>query len=122
MARKIIILERAGDPASANFNDLHFRYVLWADVPSARQSYFADANKSTLVKDATAGEKSSITSGAILEHSDITNYPAGTSVANIKADLINKFNDFQNSVNSFNPFQFYGTFYDGSTWTTGGVS
>lgn len=122
MARKIIVLERTGELTSVNFNDLNFKYVFWADTPSARQALFADATKGTAVKDASAGEKSAITSGTILETVGSAFYPAGTSASSIKADLIVKFNAFQSAVTNFNPFQYYGTFWDGTTWTNGGVS
>lgn len=116
MSRKIIIQERINEPS-----DFSFRYVFWADVPSTRQSFYADAAKTSVVKDASGSELSAIQTGAILERQDNAFYKAGTAVAVIKADMILKFNEYQAEVTARNPFQFYGTFWDGSAWTNGGA-
>ena len=116
MARKIIIQERLGEPS-----DFNFKFVLWADVPAARQSFYADVNKTTTVKDALAAELLAIRQGQILEKQNSASFPAGTTGNQIKTDLIAKFNQFQSEVNSLNPWQFYGTFWDGTIWTNAGA-
>lgn len=117
MARKIIVQERLGEPS-----DFNFKYVFWADVPAARQPFYADATKTSVVKDISAQELSDYRAGKFLEKSDLASYAAGTTAAAIRADLINKFNAYQTQVTAFNPFQFYGTTWDGTSWTNLGAS
>jgi len=117
MARKIIILDRVDEPG-----DFNFRYVLWADVPSARQPFYADPLKTSLVKDVTAGELSALRAGQIIETSGTSTNPASATQNSVKADLIARFTVFQAQVNGNNPWKFYGTFWDGTTWTAGGAS
>lgn len=115
MAKKIIVLERLE-------NDLSFKYAFWATVPSARKPYYANSSATSVYKDISAGELTSIQDGSIAEKVDIGTYASGTSVASIQTDLISKFNEYQNFITNFNPFIQYGRFYDGSSWTAGGVA
>lgn len=112
MARKIIIQERINEPS-----DFSFKAVFWADVPAARQSIGADATRTSVVKDATVAELDALKSGAVQEKQEIFQYVAGTPIATIQADLISKFNVFQALVNSTNPGRYYGTSWDGNSWT-----
>ena len=120
MARKIIIQERINEPS-----DFSFRYVLWADVPAARQSFYADPAKTSSVKDATASELVALRTGAVLEQSDTAFFPAGTTAAVIRTALIARFTTFQDRVTAENPWRFYGTsadFVSGAwVWTAGGA-
>jgi hypothetical protein len=111
MARQIIIQERVNIPS-----DFSFRYVLWAAVPTARQSFYANPAFVTTVKDATTAEVAALQSGAVVELQQVGNYVAGTPIASIQADLINKFNAFQAQITATNPWQFYGTSWDGTAW------
>ena len=115
MAKKIIVLERLE-------TDLVFRCAFWLTVPVARKPYYANPNLTSQYKDATAPEIDLLKDGSILEHVEEFNYSSGTSVASIQTDLISKFNDIQNRVTNFNQFQQYGRFWDGTSWTAGGVS
>jgi hypothetical protein len=109
--RKIIIQERVNEPS-----DFSFRFVLWATVPAARQSQYADATKVSVVKDITAGELTSFRSGEFLEKQETAHYLAGTPIATIQADLIARFNTYQAQVTASNPWRFYGTSWDGTSW------
>ena len=126
MARQIIILEDitpnrgAGDP-------LVYRYVMWLSVPSARQLYFANPAAVSAVSKgpnpATAGELTAIQSGAILEQVETINV-IGMTLTQIEAALVTRFNAAQALLNSGsgNPFDHYGSFWDGSSWTVNVVS
>ena len=46
----------------------------------------------------------------------------GASAAQIKADLQARWQTFQNEIANANPWLYYGTFWDGTSWTTGGVA
>lgn len=117
MARKIIIQERLDEPS-----DLNFRYVLRADVPLARRPYYADAGKVSLLKDATAEETQEVKTGAVIEREGKASFAAGTQTAAIRAQLVNVFGVFQAEVDGHNAFKFFGTYWDGVSWTNGGVN
>lgn len=112
----IIILERTSlDPLTIN-------YVLRATVPMARQAYFADPNKTSAYKNASAADLAALQAGQIVERtcSDIV---GGRTVAQIKALLQSVQAAFQAEVNSqsFNPYRYYGSSWDGTAWTDGGA-
>ena len=115
MAKKIIILKRLP-------NDLSFEAAFWVTVPVSRQAFYANANATSQYKDIVAGELTDIKNGVILEIVSSFNYAPGTGVASIQTDLIAKFNDLQSQITNFNPFVQYGRFWDGISWTAGGVA
>jgi hypothetical protein len=113
----IIILERTAiDPPTIN-------YVLRATVPAARQSYFADATKTSAYKQATAEDIAALKVGQIVEKvcSDVVGL---RTIPEMKTVLQAQQVAFQAEVNgqSYNPWRFYGTSWDGTAWTTGGVN
>ncbi len=110
MPRQIIIQERINIPS-----DFSFKYVFWATIPVARQTFYSNASASSVVKDITTPELIAIQNGQIVEQQNQGNYVAGTPVATIQTDLVNKFNAFQTQVTNYNPWLYYGTYYDG-TW------
>ena len=114
----IIILERtSADPLIVN-------YVLRATVPLARQPYFADATKESAYKDCTPADLAALRAGEILERTQTANL-SGLSVAGIKARLQADQVAFQAEVNADgvqNPFKYYGSSWDGTTWTMTGVN
>lgn len=117
MARQIIIQDRINIPS-----DFSFKYVFWLSVPASRQTYYANAAATSVVKDATAGELSALQTGAVIEQTYTGNYVAGTPISTIQADLIAKYNAAQTIITNINPGQYYGTSWDGTTWTVKGTS
>ena len=117
MSRQIIILDRLNEPG-----DMTFRYALWATVPPARVSAYANANAVSAFKNATTQEIALLQAGSVVEKVDVLNAQIGTSIGVIQASLIAAFNDFQSQVNSRNPTVRYGTSWDGSSWTTAGTA
>jgi hypothetical protein len=113
----IIILERTV------LNPVTINYVLRATVPAARQEYYADESKTSAYKQASAEDIAALKAGRILEFtgSDVV---GGHTIAEIKAALQAEQVAFQARVDSqaMNPFRFYGTSWDGITWTTAGVN
>ena len=63
----------------------------------------------------------SIISGSVSEKVNSINLPIGTTTAVIKNILQDQFTAYQTQVTNDNTWQYYGTFYDGTTWTTGGL-
>lgn len=113
MARKIIILE-SQQPGQG---DIAFRYALWADVPTARQTRYADANATSAFLAATQAEIDAIRSGAVVEKVEDARWPTGTTIAQIQGFLVSRHNAFQTQIANANPWQRYGTSWDGSSWT-----
>tara|TARA_R110000868_G_scaffold143298_1_gene361350 strand:- start:7931 stop:8284 length:354 start_codon:yes stop_codon:yes gene_type:complete len=117
MAKQIIILERVDEPS-----DLNFRYALWATVPAARVSAYANASATSAYRDASAPEIAAIQAGQIVEQVDKATFAVGTPLGQIQTDLIRRFNVFQGQINAKNPNGRYGTFWDGASWTAGGTA
>lgn len=127
MARQIIILEDL-NPGRGPNEPLIYRYALWLSVPSARQTFFANASATSAValgpNKATATELTAIQSGAIKEVVDTINISPGTTLAQIEATLQAVFTAAQALLNSSaaNPFDHYGTEWDGTSWTVNTVA
>jgi hypothetical protein len=118
MAAKIIILEQISvDP-------LGFRYALWAAVPLVRQPFFANAAAKSAWVNAAAADLAALQAGQIVEVVRSQQWAAATSIATIQAALIAEFNAFQTQVTGTggNNWARYGTTWDGTTWTAGGVA
>ena len=118
MAKKIIILTR-NNPWP---QEIGITYAMWADVPLARQSKYVKPNDWLSAYDgADAGELTLLRSGAVTEKVESTNVPVGTNTATIKNIIEAAFTRFQNEVTNEASWQFYGTFFDGTIWTNGGI-
>ena len=113
-AKRVIILEQ--------LDTRTYRYALWADVPLARQTYYANPAASSEWKQATAADVAALASGAVVEHVDHFVVEAGTGLPAVRALLQTQWQGFQDRITSDNPWVRYGTFWDGATWTAGGVS
>lgn len=113
MAKKIIVLEHLSWPS-----DLNYRIVFWLDVPAARQSLYANPAATSAFKNATTQELAALTSGAVVEQVISVFYPAGTALSpTITNDLAARWNAAQATLNAQNPYDRYGTSWDGTTWT-----
>ena len=113
MARlKIIILDR---------DDRRTNFVLWADVPAARQRFYADAAKVSAWKDALAADNTALQTGAVAEMAGHIVMEPGDTLAESRAKLVSSWTAFQNRITASNPWDRYGTVWDGA-WTTGGVA
>jgi hypothetical protein len=99
-----------------------YRYVLWADVPTARQPFYAQAGKVSEWRDATAPDNAALASGAVVEHADTLRVPPGATLAQIKTFLEARHADFQADITNNNPWVRYGMTFDGTTWVNGGVA
>lgn len=118
MAKQIIILG-TGTPW---IGQRSITYALWATVPSNLQiKYAKESTWESAYVEATTTELASLRAGATVEKVETTNVPTTVGVATIKTILQNSFTTFQTQVTNDNTYQFYGTFYDGTSWTTGGL-
>lgn len=116
-SKRIVILDR---PDRLDPNTV--RYVLWADVPVARQPFYANPAATSAWKDAAASDITALQTGAMVERLDSLQAPPGATVAQIQAFLQARWTDYQNAITNINLWQRYGTFWDGTTWTPGGVA
>jgi hypothetical protein len=112
----VIVLDQVnGDPTI-------YRYVLWADVPAARQTYYAAANAASVWKGATATDNTNIASGAMAEQVSELRVPSGWTIAQVEAQLQSLWQTYSTYISNYNPWIHYGSTWDGNTWTvvTGG--
>lgn len=112
MARQIIILDQPGLPS-----DLRYNVCFWLAVPVARQSFYVNATFKSRVIGITGPELSALQDGSVVEQVQEANYPLGTGIGAIAADLVSRFTAAQSAFNTMNPFNRYGSFYDGASWT-----
>lgn len=110
MARKIIILEQASETGD-------FNVVFWLDVPAARQRFYASANAVSAFKDVTTPEMTAIQTGAVKEVAERFNRPFGTTLAALRAALTARHTELQAVVTTDNPWNRYGSSWDGAAWT-----
>jgi hypothetical protein len=113
----IVVLEKTQS------NPLTFRFLVRADVPLARQPFYADAEFVSAYPDTLAADLVALRAGQVTEQ--VSEVQTGNStVAQIKAELIQTQQAFQAAVNAAaaNKWTYYGTAFDGTTWTNAGVS
>ncbi len=111
MARlRIIILER--DAGSNTFS-----YVAWADVPAARQNFYAQPPGTVSAwKGALPADNDALVNGSVVEKFATQRVPAGSNIAQIEAFLEQRWTDWQTEITNANPWQRYGSTWDGATW------
>ena len=113
---KIIILERLSP------SQVSVRFAMWADVPAARQAFYADANKKSAWTGANASDLTALQNGSVLERVETLTMDSAATVPNIKASLQSRYTIFQDEVtNTDKAYQFYGTTWDGTTWVAAGA-
>ena len=113
-SKRIIILD--------NFEGTKYHVALWADVPATRQSFYASSGVVSAWTGAAAADNTAIASGAVAER--VIQYDAGQaeSLATIRVNLQATWTAYQAYVTAWNPWARFGTFWDGTTWTAGGVA
>lgn len=119
ITKRVIVLEQQ------NTIPLMFRYLMWADVPSARQPFYA-AQQSSMVsawKDATAGDNTALQNGSVTERVDVATFLSGTTLVQAEAVLAANWVAWNAAVQASNPWLRYGSVMDNTnTWTLGGVA
>jgi hypothetical protein len=112
----VIVLDQ--DPDNSNL----YNVLLWVDVPTARQRYYANPNAASAWKDALATDVQLLQTGAVLEQTSAENFPSGTTMNQVMQYLQARWQNFQNQINAVNPWLHYGSNWDGTNWTvtTGG--
>lgn len=116
--KEIIILEQVKRDGGA----IELRYAMWATVPAARQPFYANAAFVSAYKDADTNETTALRNGSVTEKVATGTWPSGTSSATIRTNLESIWAAFNTDVQNNNPWNRYGSFWDGTTWTAGGVA
>ena len=114
--RKIIILSKT---EQNGFFDVG--YVFWLSVPEAQQPMYANSEATSIIKDITSQELQDIKDGKIKETTGVMPFINGTTNAVIGQKLVAIYNTEQTNLNNSTEFNYYGTYWDGSTWTIKGV-
>lgn len=109
MARKIVVMEQLGVK--------DFRVAYWLDVPIGRQNLVADANKTSQVKDISQTELTDFRAGKFVEMVEQRNYPSTRTIPQILSDLQSRHAELQAEVDAVKTYQYYGSFWDGTSWT-----
>jgi len=108
--KKIIILDVKKGPGG----DTSVQYAFWFPIPLARR--VPKAGKS-FYRDASAGELSALQDGSVIEEVNESQF-TGATVAQIKSFLQNKYAIRESAISALpNPNQYYGTSWDGTTWS-----
>jgi|SRR5215472_5169653 len=102
----IILTQESGDLTVA----------LWADVPAARQQFYANPNAKSAWVGATTTDNTNLQNGSVVEQVTTQRVPAGAGIGQIENFLQNLWQNYQNSINTANPWLHYGSTWDGTTW------
>src|SRR5262245_60372719 len=116
MAKQIIVLEKA------TTLDRGFRLVLWARPPVARQPYWKlIAPARSTWSGASQAENDEITNGQVVESVEVMAFDQDKTMPELQAAAEARWVAWNDYVQTFNPWRRYGSFWDGATWTLGGV-
>lgn len=113
-ARLKIILQESAPAATPGITV--YRYILWADVPAARQVRYVTTETSAWPQ-ATGADNAAIQNGSVVERVETIEVMATDPLAALEAKLQVRWQGFQDQINGSNPWRFSGTTWDGTTWT-----
>ena len=117
---RIIILDNPDFEAETQRT---WRYVFWADIPTARQKFMTQpaGTKSAWI-DAVQADNDQLVSGAVLEWVNTITVPAGATVPQMQQFLQDRWAIFNTLVQT-NRWGRYGSTWNASgVWTMGGVA
>lgn len=113
-SKRVIVLNKTGAK--------QFLVAFWADVPAARQAFYANAAAVSAWSGASEQEIAAIRTGAVAE--SVQTIQSEGTVAEFRTELETQWTRFQAEINASNPWNRYGTYWvgDGSSWVNGGAS
>jgi hypothetical protein len=115
VAKQIIVLTKHAELAQ-------YRVAYWIPVPVARQPFYVAPTKTSEWKGASALENQDLQTGAVVEIVETISVPEGASLAEMQAIVQDRYNILATEIDAKNQWGRYGTYYDGVTWTAGGVA
>ena len=110
--RKIILLDRL----ALGSVDESYRVAFWLEVPEERRAFYANAQASSEVHGITADELGDLRAGRFVEQVDNLTKPAGATEEQARAMLEGSYMRRQAELNACNPWDRYGTYWDGGAW------
>jgi len=113
--RVIILTQDPNTPTTYNV-------AFWADVPSARQPFYANTSATSAWAGATATDIQNLQNGSVVEAVAVHGLDPGTPIAQFLTYLQQQWTVYQQHINNFNPWQHYGSNWDGTTWITNTVA
>lgn len=117
MAKRIIVLDQPNDDPTK------FTVLFWLDVTPGREAFYAKPGLVSKWPDAPALINTALAAGTLVEQSDVYSRPDGAGIAQVQADLEADLLKRQTALNTYNPWNRYGSFFDDvSGWTLTGVS
>jgi len=122
--KQIIILEKMEDAGAAR---LRYRVAFWCAVPVPFQPFYAKPNFVSAWKTISGlggpiqAEVDALRAGSVVEIVQPYDVDGNLTLAQVKADLQAVFTALQAQVTARDPWDRYATFFDGTTWTNGGV-
>jgi len=106
----IVLAQPPDDPSS-------YTFALWADVPAARQRFYANPNAKSAWLDATSQDNLNLQGGEVVETIVTQRVPAGTSISQMQVFMQSVWSSYQAQINAANPWVRYGSTWDGTTWS-----
>ena len=82
---RVIILDQTSDDANT------YNCVMWADVPAARQSYYANANAKSAWNGATAADNTNLQTGVMVEQLTVQRVPPNMFKPRLRSALVTTF-------------------------------
>ena len=115
--KKIVILEAV--PGSAQ----GYRYVLWAAVTEvSRRPFYAKPSTWLSAWTGASGiELAALRAGEFVEDARTFNNETPLTLAQVKAQLETVWTEYQAFIDAYNPWDRYGSFFEGSSWTNAGA-
>ena len=110
--RKIILLDRL----ALGSVDESYRVAFWLEVKEERRPFYANPNAASAVKDITPDELGDLRAGRFVEELDSLTKPAAASEQQARAMLEGSYMRRQAELNDRNPYDRYGTYWDGGAW------
>ena len=120
-AKRIIILDNRTQTNIGTEAPKTYRAALWADVPAARQPFYVTTASSAWTG-ASGADTAAIQTGAVAERVVTASLPFNVTLLQAQAVLQQMWTDYQAEITAANPWNRYGSFWDGATWTAGGVA
>ena len=90
-------------------SDLNYRVAFWLDVELARQTFYADATKTSAVKGISAADLAALQSGAVVEIVAVISAPAHAAFSTVQQAARKRLADLQRDFKRDNTYNRYGT-------------
>lgn len=99
-----------------------YTFAMWADVPTARQPFYANTNAKSAWASATATDNQNLQNGSVVEQVGTARFNPATALPAVQANMQAQWQAFQTSITNSNPWIRYGSTWDGTSWVLTGVS